>query len=142
MFGIEYVTWAKWILRLVGLSICLAFFPIFFPLAWMQTIHGWLGLGQIPDEPIFEYLARSLSAMYFAHGCFVLMVSFNVIRYLPMVRLIAVLNMLLGAILLGVDLKSPMPSFWTLTEGPPIMLVGGLLWWIASKIDAESDHQP
>ena len=118
---------ATWILRLIGGSVCLAFVPIFFPLGLMASIHALLGLGEIPDQPIFEYLARSLSAMYFAHGCLVLVISTDVPRYLPLVKLVALLNIFLGVLLLGIDLLSPMPWFWTLCEGPPIAGIGIIL---------------
>lgn len=125
---------AAWILRLIGCSVCLAFIPIFFPLGLMAWIHDWLGLGAIPEQPIFEYLTRSLSAMYFAHGCFVLMISTDVRRYLPLVKLTAGLNMFLGVLLLAVDLIAPMPWFWTAFEGPPIFAVGLALYLIASPL--------
>lgn len=127
---------ATWILRLIGCSVCMAFVPIFFPLGLMATIHAWLGLGAIPEQPIFEYLTRSLSAMYFAHGCFVLVISTDVCRYLPLVRLTAALNMFLGLLLLVVDLVSPMPWFWTAFEGPPIFAVGLCLYLVVQSLEA------
>lgn len=130
----QTIYYTTWLLRLIGGSICLAFFTIFFPLGWMQQIHAGLGLGEIPDQPIFEYLTRSLSSMYFAHGCVVLLASSNVVRFLPLVWLVCGLNLLLGAILLVTDLAAPMPWFWTILEGPPIILVGLLLFWLTRKL--------
>ncbi len=132
----ETATWlATWLLRIIGGSICLALFPIFFPLSLMATIHERLGLGTIPEQPIFEYLARSLSAMYFAHGLIVLAISTDVRRYQPLVGVIGGINLVLGVVLLMTDLWAPMPSYWTILEGPPIVAVGGCLLWIWRQIE-------
>ena len=133
-------TMATRLLRLIGASICTAMIPAFFPLNWMNAIHGWLGLGEIPHQPIFEYLARSLCLMYFAHGCMVLAVSTDVVRYRPLVFLIGGLNLLLGALLILVDYWAKMPMFWTAMEGPPIFGVGILLLWIARSISEDSPN--
>lgn len=140
----RYAVIATWLLRIIGASVCLAVVPVFFPLSWMNAIHAWLGLGQIPDQPIFEYLARSLSAMYFAHGCLVLLASTNVHRYLPFVWMIGGLNVVLGALLLAVDLRIPMPWFWTWLEGPPILTMGLLVLWASRGINPQpgSDTTP
>lgn len=131
-----------WLLRLIGASICFSFLPIFFPLAWMEAIHEWLGLDAAPQEPIFEYLARSLSAMYFAHGCVVLALSTDVPRYRPLIKLIALLNTFLGIVLFWIDFQTQMPSYWRWLEGPPIILVGLLLFSLASKLSIPESEIP
>ena len=105
----------------------------------MQAVHVWLGLGDMPQSTIVEYLARSLSAMYFAHGVVVLAISTDVRRYCPLVSMLGYLNMVLGAIFLGVDLVAQMPWFWTISEGPPIALMGLVLLLISRAI-ASSDQ--
>ena len=35
------------ILRIVAITGLFAIPPIFFPYAWMNTIHGWMGLGEL-----------------------------------------------------------------------------------------------
>ena len=110
-----------WLLRIMGFMICMAVGPIFFPRSWMEAIAVGLGLGEPPALPLFYYLARSCSAMYFAHGCFILLTSTNVIRYRSFVFLIAGLNLFLGSILLVIDWWAPMPWYWTCLEGPPIL---------------------
>jgi hypothetical protein len=133
----RYQRFTTWLLRIIGGSVCIAFIPIFFPLSWMEWLHSKASLGPLPTEPIFEYLARSTSAMYFAHGCVVLLASFDIRRYLPLVWLIGFLNLFCGAVLLGTDLLAPMPTLWTLFEGPPIMCGGVLLLWLTSQASRE-----
>lgn len=127
MASFSAMTLLQWLLRIVGGSICLALVPIFFPLPWMEAIHGWLGLGEMPNAPIFEYLARSTSGMYFAHGVLILVASTDVRRFLPVIWAIGCLNFFLGAVLLVTDLIAPMPWYWTAVEGPPIMVMGAVL---------------
>lgn len=129
----QYVRYARWLLWLIGGSVACAFFPIFMPLTWMDSIHQWLGLGQAPKQPIFEYLARSVSGMYFAHGFIVLAISTDMRRYWPLVRMVACLNVFLGAVLVVIDSWAGLPIFWTLLEGPPIILVGAVLFYLWYK---------
>lgn len=134
---------AKWMLRLIGAIICLSFFAIFLPSQWMNTIHEWVGLGQLPKAPIVEYLARTISAMYFAHGLVILFVSFDVRRYWMFVGLIGIINIMLGSTFLLTDLKAEMPWVWTISEGPPIILGGIILLilWSLGKSTQTDSHQ-
>jgi hypothetical protein len=67
--------------------------------------------------------------MYFAHGVSMLAIARNLPRYWPLVRIFAVLNFALGALLLSIDVTVGMPLWWTLCEGPPIMAAACLLGW-------------
>ena len=33
-------------------------------MSWIAASHEWLGMGDYPDRPIVDYLARSLSLFY------------------------------------------------------------------------------
>jgi len=43
----------------------------------------------------------------------------------------------LGLTMLGIDLSSPMPLYWTLGEGLPIAAVGGLIVYLWRKNSIE-----
>lgn len=120
-------TIVQWLLWMMGGVVCLALLPVFFPAPWIRFLHGELGMGEVPDQPVFWFLARSLSLVYFAHGVMVLAVASDVRRYWPLVRWLALLNIVLGLLLLGIDLSAPMPWFWTAAEGPGIVAGGVLL---------------
>lgn len=49
------------LLRIVGSVSLLAVFFAIMPYSWMNVIHEWLGMGQLPNEPVVGYLARSTS---------------------------------------------------------------------------------
>ena len=74
--------------------------------------------------------------MYFAHGIFVLAISFNVNRYWPLIGLLGLINVMLGVVLLVTDVIAPMPWYWALLEGPPIVAVEGIflvLWRLGER---------
>lgn len=127
--------WLTLLLRLHAAVLILAVVPIFFPYSWMNLIHQWLGLGELPQAPIVEYLTRSLSLVYALHGIICLILTLDIQRYLPLIRMISVVHCGFGAIILGIDLHAQMPSYWTWTEGPPI--IGFAIWiycWSSSLL--------
>src|SRR5436190_24352263 len=56
------------VLRVNGAITSLAVCAVFLPLGWMDDVHRALGMGPAPRGPIFEYLARTVSFLYFVHG--------------------------------------------------------------------------
>ena len=106
-----------------------------------NVIHGYLGLGELPDAPIVGYLARSLSAFYAFVSAITLFVSFDIRRYCSFVKLWAILVILIGFVLLGIDIEAGMPMSWTLCEGAPTIATGLIVLWLQRKIDVVShDH--
>lgn len=122
------------ILRIVGISGLLAIPAVFFPFAWMQSIHSFLGLGEMPDAPIVHYLARSLSAFYAIVSAITLLISCDIRRYRSFVKLLAFISIVVGFVLLGIDLSAGMPTLWTLTEGPPATATGLVVLWLERHI--------
>ena len=57
-----------WILRGAGVVCVLAIAPMLMPIAWAQSAHAAIGLGELPGEPIVEYLVRGMSAMCALYG--------------------------------------------------------------------------
>jgi len=110
------------LVRLNGLMLMLALGPIVMPSQWMQGIHAWLGLGTFPDVPITFYLARSISAIYALHGLTFLLISFDLPRYHPLLRLLLIANAIFAVVILGIDCATRMPWWWTAAEGPPIFV--------------------
>lgn len=126
--------WLTYLLRLGGVLTGSAFLAIFLPESWMGSIHRDMGLGEYPAVPITDYLARSLSAMYAFHGGFLLVLSTNVRRYRPIVIFLGWATAVLGALLWGIDLHAPMPRWWTLSEGPWVVLIGFLIVWLCRRV--------
>lgn len=116
----------KLILRLVGgIEVCAIPF-LLFPFSWMNAIHEHLlHLGKLPSEPIVEYMARCLTALYAVHGAMVVRISFDVARFRPLIPFLGWLHVALGVVVLLTDLTAGLPWWWIAGEGPGIAM-GGL----------------
>lgn len=128
--------WLRWLLAITGCGLMVATLPVFFPVQWSATIHGWLGLGEFPQGPITVYLARSTSMLYAVHGSLMLYVSLDMKRYWPMVRVFGWLHVIMGLTMFGIDVTTPMPTYWIIGEGIPIALAGLLIIWLWNKSNA------
>jgi len=119
------------LLRLVGVPALFALVAVVMPVSWMAATHRWLGLGEMPTGPVVEYLARSLSAFYAVMGALCLVLSTDLERYRPLVRLLGLVFALMGVVLFGVDLAAGMPWWWSASEGPGGVVFGALLFLLA-----------
>ncbi len=125
-----YKIWLQRILCLIGAGLLVATIPVFFPVSLMATMHGWLGLGDLPDAPITIYLARSTSLLYAVHGSIMLTTGLRIKELGALVPLLGWIHVVIGLVMLGVDLNAGMPWYWTAVEGVPISLAGLLLLWL------------
>ena len=112
------------VLRVLGGLDVLALVAVVAPRAWLSAAAELAGVGPLPAAPLVGYLARSASAVYALHGLTVLFVSFDVVRYRPLIRFLAWAAVVHGAVILGVDLAEGMPAWWTAVEGPAFSATG------------------
>ena len=89
--------WLFFLLRLIGGVCLLALVPLWMPRGWIDAGHRWLGWGEFPAAPIAEYLARSVSALSAFYGGLLVALSFDVRRFIPLIRYQAAAMMLLSA---------------------------------------------
>ena len=122
-------------LRVVGTMTLLALPFVFVPYSWMNAIHAWMGMGELPSEPIVGYLARSLSAIYALQGGLAWLLSFDVRRHRPTLLYLGAVMLPLGGILLYVDTIEGMPRYWTIVEGPLSMVMGIVILALARRIE-------
>ncbi len=104
--------------RVVGGVALVAVGCVVMPGGWMDAIHQWLGMGELPGEPVVGYLARSVSAFYALFGGLLWVVSFDLRRHRLVLDYLGVAITLFGLALLGVDIIEGMPLWWVLAEGP------------------------
>jgi len=114
----------KLILRLMGSSSLFALIFVVAPYGWMDSIHTTLGLGQLPDTPVVGYLARSTSAFYAMLGGLFWVISFDLERHRRVLIYLGAAIASFGVVLLVVDWAEGMPAFWTLWEGPFVVVFG------------------
>ena len=84
------------ILRLAGAMLVIAFVAVFLPYDVMNRIHQNMGLGILPQTPIVDYLARSLSMFYGIHGVITLYISFKVRQYISILKLLCFLGVIIA----------------------------------------------
>ena len=108
----------------------------------MSAIHEYLGLGVLPDAPIVSYLARSLSAFYAIVGTITLFISLDIRRYRSFVKLGAVIAIVTGFVLVGIDMTAGMPTSWIIGEGPPTTATGLVVLWLQRRIIESPHHEP
>lgn len=120
-----------WWLRLSACMLLTAVVPAAMPFAWMDTIHRWLDLGELPDRPIVGYLTRSASLLYALHGALLLFVAGDIRRYLPFIKFLAQLSIAFGVGMFALDAAVGMPWPWRLGEGLSIVSLGGVMLWLA-----------
>jgi hypothetical protein len=115
------------VLRLNGLVTACAVLAVFMPLDWMADVHRHLGLGPTPRGPVFEYLARTVSFMYFIHGALCLRLSADVRRFGPVITFVAGIELAFAATVVWIDRKAGMPPTWTATECALIVAFSGAI---------------
>ncbi len=117
-------------LRWLGVVSFSALGAVLMPHAWMDHIHRTIGLGELPDLPMVSYLSRSLSLFYAWLGALVFFTSFDLNRYLPLVRFIAWGGLGVAVLQTWIDATSPVPTWWLLSEGGFLFAYFGLLLWL------------
>ena len=129
------------LLRLQGGMLLLAVPAIFLPFTWMAAVHAWLGLGELPQTPVVEYLVRSLSGMYAFWGPIFLFLAADVHRYLPLVRFVARLQIVFGVGMLVLDTVVGMPLPWIISEGPVIVALSLVALSLARRIPSDREKE-
>jgi hypothetical protein len=109
------------------------------PFAWMDAIHGWLGLGRLPDQPIVGYLTRSLSLLYAMHGALLWYLSCDVRQWRPFIQFLALVSVVFGASLTVLDVAVGLPLPWILGEGPGVIVSGLLMLGLAARVRPTAD---
>ena len=130
------------ILRVMGSSSLLALFFIGVPHSWMESIHASLGMGQLPDEPVVGYLARSTSAFYAIVGGLFWVVSFDLERHRRVLIYLGAATACLGVVLFLVDWAEGLPRLWAIWEGPFVVAFGIVLMFLSRRLDPPTSEKP
>jgi hypothetical protein len=124
------------LLRLAGAVMATAFLAMLLPVEWMASTHEALGLGEFPRAPVVDYLARSIAALYGFHGVLLLIIASDPVKYRTIVTYVSWMNLLFGTMVTAIDVYAGMPTFWTLGEGPPIVVFGMVIAWLNQPASA------
>jgi hypothetical protein len=126
----------RWVLIANGIMVLMALPAVFMPTAMMDQFHQQLMRSPLPDGPIVQYLARSLSALYASFGSLTLLLAWDLRRFAPLVTWWGVAAILFGLILLWIDINAPMPAHWTWSECPYTMITGILVLILQHRMSA------
>jgi len=118
------MTLLQLLLRLFGTSSLLALIFVAAPRGWMLDIHADLGMGDMPDAPVVWYLARSTSAFYAMLGGLFWTLSFDPVRYRPVLSYLGAAIVCFGLALFVIDYLEGLPAFWWLWEGTVVTAFG------------------
>ena len=127
------------LLYVSGGVMLLAVFAIFLPTEWMAATHRWLGLGEFPASPLVDYLTRSISALYAVYGGLLILLARDLRRFAPAVVYLAVTGLAFGVIMIGVDFAAGMPRYWSVSEGPLVLVLSSVILWLARGIRRDTD---
>ena len=128
----------SWLMTIIGCGLMVAFFFMVIPAKWMMEIHARLGLGDMLNTPLTFYLARSTSLLYGVHGVLMFVCGRNIRKFSDLIPIFGWLHVLIGTAMIGIDLTSGMPWWWTTFEGAPIALTGLALVWLSKKAFGET----
>lgn len=126
--------WMKIMLRIIGSFSLTAVVFVVVPHSWMNAIHSWLGMGELPATPIIIYLTRSISAIYALLGVLMWTSSYQPARYRSLLRNFGWAIVLFGAALIAIDIQAGLPAFWTWWEGPFTIAFGCAMAYLADTM--------
>src|SRR5262245_42605227 len=128
----------SWLLRLTGTVETLAFFAVIMPRQWMEVSHQWLGMGEMPDGAVVNFMIRQASFIYGLHGVLLWLLSLDVVRYRPLVIFTGISYALSAPVLFAIDWKTGMPWFWTVGDSVACFGVGVALLWLDWQAQQEN----
>ncbi len=112
----------------------LAIGAVIMPQHGMAVVHAWLGMGELPQAPVVDYLARSASLMYAQHAVVFLFLSGDVRRYRRLIALMAIIAIVSGGVMLTIDLVAGIPLFWTVIEGPGYIVLASAVLALQRRV--------
>ncbi len=125
--------WLRWGLYFIGGTALLALVPVIVPMPWLIRSAKLMNL-ELDAAPLTNYLARQLSLWYALFGGLLLFLARDIQRYRPLLHALGYLLFCFGATLLAIDYTAGMPLWWTVIEGPRVMVASAILIWLAKEV--------
>ena len=107
------------------------------PIAWAQSGHADIGFGELPGEPIVEYLVRGMSAMCALYGGLLILLANDVHRYRRVItyQAIAILTVATcGTIIMH---SLPVLGKYVLMDGASCWLYCVPTLWLQTRLKKE-----
>jgi hypothetical protein len=129
--------WLRFLLRLGAIVLMTATFAVLLPHSWMDQGHQALQLGTLPELPLIGYLTRSIAALYAYHGVMIWVIANDLRHYRKMIPVIGYGDTIFGIAMTGIDWCVGMPWFWTISEGPSLIVFGLIILWLWKKCEKQ-----
>jgi hypothetical protein len=128
----ESSRWLAFVLRATAALLLLAFVGAALPESWMKAVHEWGELGPWPGGALLVYLARVVALLYGFLGLLALYLSFDVGRYRPLIRFMALVSFPFVPVMFVVIWGAGLPMVWAVCESTSILVISAL-WYVASR---------
>lgn len=112
----RYDKWLRWVLVLTGIVMLLALPAVVMPKTWMAALHQKLEMGDFPEQPIAEHLARWTSALYALLGALTLLFATDLAKYRQAITGIALGIPAVSCLLFIMDNQSGLPVIHLLAD--------------------------
>lgn len=124
----------RFILRLFAIATLAALPAIFLPHLALEKLAWAVGIKEPPHSPLLIYMIAGGSAVYVAQGALFWVMSTDLVRYRPMIVLIAWMLVLFGPLFVWIHLQSSTPRWWLLLDSLSCLVAGiALLWTCRSR---------
>lgn len=125
------------VLRLASLASLLALPAVVLPRLAAEKVSWVMGFGQPPMTPLMLYMMAGGAAVYLGQAALLWTISNDVVRYQPLVRLVAWIYLICVPAFFWIDTQAGLPKWWTAMDCLGSLAAGGVLIW-ACRSRAES----
>lgn len=120
-------------LRLLALTMTVVLPAVVAPWLAVEKISWLGGFGQPPRLPLLAYLTAGGSAVYLGQAALLWLMSCDVVRYRPLIRLTGFGYLLCGPLFWWIHTEAGMPNWWRCLDSSGC-LAGGLILLGASRL--------
>lgn len=117
------------VLRVIALASLLALPGVIVPRFMAEKVSWLMGFGQPPMTPLMLYMMAGGSAVFVGQAVLLWALASDVLRYQPLVRLMAWCYVVIGPLFLWIDTQAGLPLWWMLMDGAGSFIAGAVLVW-------------
>lgn len=117
------------ILRIVALVSLIALPAIIAPRLAAEKLSWVMGFGQPPMTPLMLYMMAGGAAVFVGQAVLLWAISGDVIRYAPLIRLVAWIYLICGPLFLWIDSQAGVPKWWMVMDFAGCIVGGAALLW-------------
>jgi hypothetical protein len=117
------------VLRIIAAASLLALPGVFAPRLMAEKLSWIMGFGQPPMIPLMLYMMAGGAAVFVGQAMLLWALSTDVVRYQPLVRLMAWCYVVIGSLFLWIDKQAGLPSWWIMMDGVGSFAAGAVLLW-------------